>query len=189
VVVTAKIRMKTATSSLLVSVEGKNALIKLEGRASFSSSVDFKTLVNRLAENGFSHFVLDLTDCVLMDSTFLGVLAGLGLNSSRNGHALPDIELFHPSQRIRELLDNLGVAHLFKVLNGDGCLSENMTEIDVQPTTPDRIETTRICKDAHELLMRLSPANVDKFKDVARFLAEDLKKMEQAREAEGQGKV
>ena len=69
--------MKTAPSDLLVWVEDKNAWIKITGRASFNSSVDFKTLINGLSQRGFCRFVLDLSDCPLMDSTFLGVLAGM----------------------------------------------------------------------------------------------------------------
>ena len=39
-------------------------------------------------------------------------------------------------------------------------------------------ETTRVCLDAHRLLMSLKPENEKKFKDVAQFLAEDLKRFE-----------
>ena len=37
---------------------------------------------------------------------------------------------------------------------------------------------TRNCLEAHETLMEINPANVNKFKDVTRFLAEDLKRQE-----------
>ena len=54
--------------------------------------------------------MLDLSECVLMDSTFLGVLAGFGLKlSGGNGdQAGMAIELFNPSPRITELLETLG---------------------------------------------------------------------------------
>ena len=47
-----------------------------------TSSVDFKTLVTELRARGVDHYVLDLGECVTMDSTFLGVLAGLALRNS-----------------------------------------------------------------------------------------------------------
>src|ERR1051326_8616003 len=101
-------RMKTPVPNLVVSVGDKNAWIRISGRASFNSSVDFKLLVNNLSQKGFSRFVLDLTDCPLMDSTFLGVLAGLGLKfgAARNGNAHPSLELLHPNARILDLLEN-----------------------------------------------------------------------------------
>ena len=41
-----------------------------------------------------------------------------------------------------------------------------------------RAEISRTCLEAHQTLMGLNPANVAKFKDVAQFLAEDVKRLE-----------
>ena len=40
------------------------------------------------------------------------------------------------------------------------------------------LETARACLEAHETLMSINPANIPKFKDVSRFMAEDLKRLE-----------
>ena len=48
------------------------ALVRVSGRASFNCSVDFKTLVYELRDRGYRKFVLDLTECPIIDSTFLG---------------------------------------------------------------------------------------------------------------------
>jgi len=160
--------------------EDKTAWIRIEGRANFNSSVDFKAVVNGLVEKGFDRFVLDLTECVLMDSTFLGVLAGLGMrfNTSRNGGCVPIIELLNPNARIADLLDNLGVEHLFQIVTGPELNSNRLERVEHSPVAADRKEVSRTCLEAHETLMRINPENVAKFKDVAQFLAEDLKKQE-----------
>jgi hypothetical protein len=44
---------------------------------------------------------------------------------------------------------------------------------------PSREEVTRTCLEARKTLMAANPDNVDRFKEVTRFLAEDLKKLEQ----------
>ena len=64
--------------------------------------------------------MLDLSECVLMDSTFLGVLAGFGLKLSAGDgdQARHGIELLNPSPRITELLETLGVLHLFQITQG-----------------------------------------------------------------------
>src|SRR5688500_13310613 len=77
--------MNTLANSLAVWVGVQLVCVTVAGRAKFSGSVDFKTLVTSLWEKGYHHFVLDLSECLLMDSTFLGVLAGLGLKF--NNHA------------------------------------------------------------------------------------------------------
>jgi anti-sigma B factor antagonist len=167
---------RSATMSVLV---GKSfACVKIAGRANFASSVDFKTLVNELRQQSCNYFVLDLSECVLMDSTFLGVLAGLGLKMrGPDGDAcLSGIELLNPNQRITELLENLGVLHLFSVTQGPLTLPDGAEARTATPANPSREEVTRACLEAHQTLMQINPNNVARFKDVAQFLAEDLKK-------------
>jgi anti-anti-sigma factor len=160
--------------------QDKVAWIRFEGRANFNSSIDFKALVNGLTDKGYSRFVLDLTECILMDSTFLGVLAGLGLkfSNTRNGNTIRTIELLNPNARIADLLENLGVEHLFKIVSGPELNTNRLAPVEQTPASRDRKEISRTCLEAHETLMQINPANVPKFKDVADFLAEDLKKME-----------
>jgi anti-anti-sigma regulatory factor len=155
------------------------ACIKIAGRANFTSSIDFKTLINELRQKGFSYFVLDLSECLLMDSTFLGVLAGFGLKMSPASQepCVQPIELLNANQRIVELLENLGVLHLFKLTQGGAALSGKAEPIAQAPTTPNKEEVTRACLEAHRTLMEINPANAARFKDLTQFLAEDLKKL------------
>ena len=174
--------MSTANLSVLV---GKNCVcIKICGRANFASSPDFKTLLNELAQKGFGHFILDLGECVLMDSTFLGVLSGFGMKINPHGApAQRGIELHNPSTRVSELLENLGAAHLFKTTTGPLQLPADMRSCTPESTNPTHEEITRTSLEAHQTLMAMNPENVARFKDVAQFLAEDLKCLEKSSEA------
>jgi anti-anti-sigma regulatory factor len=153
---------------------------KIGGRANFTASVDFKAALNNLCHKGRTRFVLDLTDCLLMDSTFLGVLSGIGLRFStpRDGAPVAVLELHNPNARVSDLIENLGIAHLFQVSDGPPVSVEHLVCIEQAPPSTDRKIITQTCLDAHRTLMGLNPANVPKFKDVAQFLAEDLKKLE-----------
>jgi anti-sigma B factor antagonist len=171
--------MSSANLSVLV---GKNfACIRIAGRANFASSPDFKTLLNELAQKGYGHFIIDLNECVLMDSTFLGVLAGFGMKLNPNGApAERGIELHNATARVSDLLENLGAAHLFKLAAGTLQLPG-----DVQTCTPESIhpsheQITRTSLEAHQTLMAMSPENATRFKDVAQFLAEDLRSLEKS---------
>ena len=174
--------MSAPTGKMMVSLEDKAACVKITGRATFASSVDLKTLFTELRQREFGCFVLDLSECTLMDSTFLGVLAGFGLkmNDLKAGDAGRALELFNPSSRIIELLENLGVLHLFKVTQGERALPGKTELTHLAPANPTREEVTRTCLEAHELLMQINPQNVARFKDVAQFLAEDLKNLKPA---------
>ena len=171
--------MSTPAAKLLVLVGEKFACIRIVGRANFTSSIDFRMLVNGLLQKGYRHFVLDLSECVLMDSTFLGVLAGFGLKMGGTppGQGDEAIELSNPNARLTELLENLGVLHLFKVREGPLILPEDAETRIHTPANPTREEMTRACIEAHQTLMRINPENVSRFKEVTQFMAEDLKKL------------
>lgn len=164
-------------AKLLVYDAGKFACVRIVGRANFHSSVDFKTLVNELKARGCHFFVLDLEQCVLMDSTFLGVLAGFGLKSrASEGEESWSIELLNPNTRIMELLESLGVLELFQVAQGLTRVPEGCAVAEHVPASPaSKLELSNACLEAHETLMSLSPENRARFKDVAQFLAEDIK--------------
>jgi anti-anti-sigma regulatory factor len=172
--------MSAPTAKLLVLAGEKFSCIKIVGRANFNSSVDFKTLVNELRAKGYGYFILDLSECVLMDSTFLGVLTGFGLKMSPNPEQGGDgsIELLNANARITELLENLGVLHLFKLTHGDLKAPSDATEQTHINCEPSKLEVTQACLEAHRTLMDVNPENVARLKDVTTFLAEDLKRLQ-----------
>ena len=161
---------------------GQNfACIRIAGRANFASSPDFKALLDGLAQMGFGHFIIDLSECVLMDSTFLGVLAGFGIRLNPQGApAARGIELHNATARVSDLLENLGAAHLFKLASGALELPKDVKASTPEPLNPSHEQITRTCLEAHQTLMSMNPENVARFKDVAQFLAEDLKSLEKS---------
>ncbi len=177
--------MSVSPAKMSVFVGEHFACVKIVGWANFTSSVDFKTLISELRQRGYKYFVLDLSECALMDSTFLGVLAGFGLKlwpaqqpppppQQQPNHA---VELLNPNARITELLENLGILHLFKLRNGS-LQTPAQPEAAPAHADPSREELTRACLEAHQTLMQVNPDNVPRFKEVAQFLAEDLKKLQ-----------
>jgi anti-sigma B factor antagonist len=171
--------MSTPSAHLSVLV-GKNfACVKIAGRANFSSSPDFKTLLVELRQKGYTHFIIDLSECVLMDSTFLGTLAQFGLKLNVAGSSgPPGIELLNCNARVTELLENLGALHLFKTLSGPLNLPEDVKTCTPESIRPTHEQITRTCLEAHQTLMAVNPENVARFKDVTQFLAEDLNSLE-----------
>ena len=174
--------MSGQSARMCVLVGEKFACVRIAGRANFTSSIDFKTLVSELRDKGYNYFVLDLSECTLMDSTFLGVLAGFGLKmiAGPDDRCGPSFELLNPNARITELLENLGILHLFKLTQGELKLPEPAELVTPAPTNPCKEDLTRACLEAHQTLIAIKPENASKFKDVTQFLAEDLKKLKTA---------
>ena len=152
------------------------ACVKVVGRANFATSVDFKTVLAGLEAKGYPYIVIELSECSLMDSTFLGVLAAFGVKLNPTGADCVNqvIELRNANKRLLELLENLGVLHLFKSCQGElpAC-----REVVSEPCNASKEALTRASLEAHQTLMDINPANVSRFKDVTKFLAEDLERI------------
>jgi anti-anti-sigma regulatory factor len=172
--------MKESLARLMVALMDQLVCIKINGRADFTLSKDSEKLIKELWERGYRRFIIELRDCVMMDSTYLGMLSGIGLKFNANGQPSDSpLELLNPSPRIAEVLESLGVAHLFKITHCPDFFAANFEPLPVGVGT-SKTEVTRTCLEAHKILMGINPENVNKFKDVAKFLAEDLQRLELA---------
>ena len=166
---------------LLVAIRGDIAFIRVLGRGSFIISTDMKEFSTAAMDTGCKSFVLDMAECVSMDSTFMGVLAGLAFRLKQK--TAGRITMVNLSLRTRGLLATLGL---------DEVIDPHMagaTPESLQPyfqgtaerlTSLDRHEndlrvTAETMIEAHENLVKLSSENLLKFKDVLAFLREDLK--------------
>ena len=152
--------MNPSSGNLSVWMGDQSACVRISGRANFTTSIDFKKLMQHFRDTGRSRVVLDLSQCLLMDSTFLGVLANEGQKRavSLNGQIIPGIELVNPNQRVRDLIDNLGVSHLFQQVQ---CAASTENFEPVQPAEGvSREEITRMreaCAIAAQVLAALQP--------------------------------
>ena len=160
--------MRANIANLQVAVTEGVVCVKIMGPANFNASPGFKTIANRLCADSEHVLLLDLADCITMDSTFLGVLAHLSQSLGK------PIELLNPSERINDLLDNLGVLGFFETDHGENPLTARLES--TESPDADKRELTETSLEAHKVLMALNPGNIPRFKDVAKFLEEDLKR-------------
>src|SRR5437764_10488259 len=66
-----------------------------------------------MVDRGYREFVVDLVDCVMMDSTFMGTMAGLALRLKELGQG--HLRVVHCGERSRQLLSGLGLDQLFQI--------------------------------------------------------------------------
>jgi anti-anti-sigma factor len=169
--------MDHPSAKLRVAVFDRTVCVQVGGRADFTCTVDLKKLIAELWERGYSHFIFDLCDCRMMDSTFMGVLAEISLQLANGGPQSPPLELLNANPRITETLENLGVADLFQIRASAGPVSDKFEPLS-QGDPASQVELARTCLKAHQTLIALNPENAQRFKDVAQFLAEDLHRLE-----------
>ena len=155
-------------------VEPPTGFIRIGGRAAAEGARDFKLLIQRLQGEGISSFCLDLTGCLLMDSTFSGVLAGLSDPVSPGSPSEKRFTLVGANARILDLLDNLGVLPMVQILEKPVEAAPGATASPVTIGGHSKEDLAACCLEAHRLLMALKPENAAKFRAVTEILEQQL---------------
>lgn len=156
--------------TFLVDTTSDPVAIRIEGRASFQNSACLNDFFNDLIGRGSLRFVMDFQNCTSMDSTFLGVLAGVALQLRK--HVPPgSLVLCRMAPRNLELVRNLGLHRLLTV-------DTETTDVNLNSQAPlactadskSELESARLVLSAHENLVVADEANRAKFQDVLTFL-------------------
>src|SRR5271155_1278478 len=103
-------------SKILVARNVDLGFIKVVGRGSFQNSGCLKAFYQQLVKEGVTRFVVDLDACTYLDSTFLGILLGLGLKLKESGPRR--LHILNANPRNLELLKNLGLDRLINIDSG-----------------------------------------------------------------------
>src|SRR5260370_24032764 len=100
-------------SSIQVGVRGPTIWVKVEGRGSFLNSGNLKEFAREMLDRGYREFVVDLADCAMMDSTFMGTMASVALRLKELGRG--HLHIVHCGNRSQELLSGLGLDQIFDI--------------------------------------------------------------------------
>jgi len=151
--------------------------VRVEGKGSFLNSSGLKEFAREMINRGYREFVIDLANCPVMDSTFMGTMAGIALHLREIGQG--SLRVIHLNDRNSDLLSNLGLDQLF-VIGTSGLPVPNAGDAQTQPIEAsgnagaDRAEQAQTMLEAHEALVEAAPENLTKFKDVLDYLKQDL---------------
>ncbi len=160
---------ETAKPVYLVDAYSDPVLVRIEGRASFLNSACLRDFMMQMLKSGKTRFAVDFLRCTSMDSTFLGVLAGIALEL-RKRSPKGSLVLTRMGQRNLELVRNLGLHMLLTV---------DMSEMGANPDSRDmplvcgdrgELENARLVLEAHENLVSADESNRGKFQDVLAFM-------------------
>jgi anti-anti-sigma regulatory factor len=149
--------------------------VKIEGKGSFLNSGNLKEFAREMLDRGYREFVVDLADCAMMDSTFMGTMASVALRLKELGHG--HLHIIHCGNRSQELLSGLGLDQIFDIrVNGERppeCEELERSATGRLPETQKK-EQAETMLEAHEALCEAAPENIFRFKDVLDFLRQDL---------------
>lgn len=155
---------------VLVGEVNNHVFISVEGRGHFQNSHPMKEYALAMIDQGKEDFVIEMKRCTGMDSTFMGVLAGLAIRLKKEKQK--QIRLINVSAHNQDLLETLGLSQLVDIVEAT---EEVAPEVNpVESTSPDKSEVAEHMLEAHETLSDLSELNQVKFKNVIQYIKEDL---------------
>ncbi len=153
-------------SEILVCCTDQIVWVRVKGNGSSRNSTALRDFAKEMIHRGAREFIVDLCDCPMMDSTFMGTLAAISLSLGEGCLSVVNL-----NERNGESLRSLGLDQIFN-------LSVSAKKRDGQalaiPDEEDRIARARTMLEAHEALIKTAPESLSKFKDVVQYLEEEL---------------
>ena len=149
--------------------------IRPEGRGTFLESPIIKSFIESSMEDGVSDFVIDLEACPGMDSTFMGMLAGLGIGFRKNKKG--KIAIVGTTQKTKASLKELGLQHLMSIEPNQGPwlgkMDEARADLELIDSKSEGDKEAHVL-ECHEDLCVADEANLDRFKTVLDMLGSDM---------------
>ncbi len=149
---------------------GKVIYARVQGLGNFSNALMFEEFCEAELQQGVDCFAIDLAQCTGMDSTFMGVMAGL---STHFPPGKSPIIVLNPSVKNRQLLDDLGLSKLITVREKPDVIPPLEMQPLASDTLPARERAERI-RRAHQQLVDADSRNEAKFGPVLKLLKQDL---------------
>ena len=166
--------------NLLVAVQATFALIKVSGRATFKLAPSLKRFCINALAHGCRDIVFDMEECQGMDSTFMGLLAGVAIHP--DGKDDTHVIVMNLSARTHGMLTTLGLERVLECHELD----------DPQPELKERLATAlhlagletdddptlslTTMLQAHQHLVDIDPQNMTRFRDVLTYLDQEIQR-------------
>lgn len=169
-------------SSILVAEIDPYLWIRVDGKGSFQNAADLKSFAFQMIGTGRGAFVIDLSGCPMMDSTFMGTLVGIAIRLPEQSPP-GKLTVVNANDRNAQLLENLGLTKIFPVQKDTAGFEEQARQVscllEATPTVDLPLEQrSKEVLDAHEALSEVSEENRERFKDVVEFLRSDSVNMD-----------
>jgi anti-anti-sigma regulatory factor len=161
-----------ADAKILVASDSNIAQVRVIGRATFSCSQSLRDFGLEMVGAEVRRFLIDLSECQGMDSTFMGIMALIARRVAAKGN---QVEIVNAGKSPKKLLGELGITKLFAFTH------TNETDVDwssLCKSEPDDDNQQQTILEAHETLMEADAGNIPKFKNVVEFLKQDLRQQE-----------
>ena len=158
-------------SHIDIALCGRAMYARITGLANMNNCMTFQDFSTVLLESGYERVIVDLARCTGMDSTFLGVLAGMATHIEER--KAPLVVIINASSSNLETLDDVGLTNFVEVHKETVEIPEIETYRIDDDTVPD-MDRVEFIKECHEKLIRIDERNQQKFGPLIQAMAAEL---------------
>lgn len=141
-------------------IDEESVYIQVIGLGNSFQASSLQSLVESEIKAGFSRFIVDLSSCTGLDSTFMGTFIGLssGIKAIHGWFCLVNV-----SDEQKNLLKNLGVLQVVLIRNDFPPIAIDQKQFSNIYPTNNPIRRIEQIKKAHEFLVDIDPENKNRF--------------------------
>ena len=132
-----------------------------EVRLTLCSTIDLH-LEKVLSKESVSQTLIDLTETTTIDSTSLGLIAKLAVQTAKRGMQKPTLVSTNPD--VTKILYSMGFDQVFLLLDQMPTSAKDLEQVPFVQESEDQVRSRII--DAHRVLIDLNEANRKEFKDL-----------------------
>lgn len=157
-----------SSGSFLVAIWEDKSLVRVQGCATLNNSFLFREFIEETIRKGTTGFIIDLSLCKEMDSTFVGVL--LGISQHEAGVQLTIVNV---SEYLKKILKTLGLLSILEIRDSPCSLPDIPMET-LEWQGHDARENAEMIQKAHQCLANFNENNHRLFKDFLEMIAAEL---------------
>jgi len=166
------------SSSIQIGQADNFSWIKIFGKGDVFLAPTVKKYSEKILELGDqTQLVLDLEQCTGMDSTFMGMIAGLAIKHKSSFKS--NLHLFCVSEKNCESLEELGIDALLEINSQNNELYCSCSKVkpklkEWSPEDGTKKPDARLILDTHKTLGSLSDSNQEEFSSVIKTFEQQL---------------
>jgi anti-anti-sigma factor len=164
---------------LLAQPEDDVVVVRTVGRGNLELSPNLRLVSDRLNRDDYSpRYVMDLCQCDSLDSTYMGVMASMGMHQSSCGKGR--LTVVNASDVTERQLNILGLNHILDIHKRGPASEYPPTDVDgfskVEAPETSRYASIVHMIESHQALVDAHTGNEVKFRNVMAALANSLQR-------------
>jgi anti-sigma B factor antagonist len=154
-----------------VAVGGRAVYVRVHGLGSMNNCLCVRDFLDTMLSSGRGFVVMDMKDCTGMDSTFMGVIAGVATQEIEDRPV--GVAIVNAGDDVTKLLEGVGLTEL--VFVDPEAFEADDAEFHILEEQSSEADRLRLIRSAHEHLISLSDDNEKVFGDLVRTIEMEMK--------------